>query len=151
MSSPQGPRLLVPDELKDVLDRSFDDKASVVLAAVGAENRPLASFRSSVKPHGDSGLSFWARHAKGGTMDALRVNPHVSVLLRSPTTPLMQFHGRARIVEDAAATRRIYDAMPEPERRADPEAKGCAVIVDLDRIEGVLRIGPDGPVYLKLP
>jgi hypothetical protein len=143
--------LVLPDTLKDVLDRSFDEKASVVLAAVGADNRPLASFRSSVKAHGAGALSFWARHAQGGTMDALRVNPHVSVLLRSATTPLMQFHGRARIVEDAALTKRIYDAMPEPERRADPDAQGAAVIVDLDRVEGVLRLGPDGPEYLKLP
>jgi len=32
----------------------------------------------------------------------------------------------------------------------DPERKGVAVIVDLDRVEGVLRIGPDGREFVRL-
>jgi hypothetical protein len=73
------------------------------------------------------------------------------LLLRSATVPMLHFYGRARIVTDEAERRRIWDAMPEPERKVDPDYKGAAVVVALDRVEGVLRLGPDGPVRVQLP
>jgi hypothetical protein len=151
MSSSEAAPVVLTAELRDILERAFDEKATVVVAAVGPQGEPLVSFRSSLKPYGESRLSFWARKAHGATMDALDANPRVAVLLRSPSVPMLQFRGRARIVQGEAERRRIYDAMPEPERKADAERKGAAVVVDLEQVDGVLRLGADGPVYCRLP
>ena len=70
--------------------------------------------------------------------------------MRSATVPMLQFQGRARVAETPAELARIYEAAPQPEQAADAERKGTGVIIDLDRIEGVLRIGPDGPVFCRM-
>ena len=51
--------------------------------------------------------------------------------------------GRARIAEGAERDR-VYESAPEFEQRADPERKGVGVIVDLDRVEGMLGLDDQG-------
>ena len=80
----------------------------------------------------------------------IRANPNVALVYRSATTPALQFHGRARIAADEAERTRVFESAPEREQASDPERKGVAVIVDLDRIEGVLKFGPDGPEFVRL-
>jgi hypothetical protein len=64
--------------------------------------------------------------------------------------PVLQFHGTARIADDVADRKRVFESAPEREQNSDPESKGAAIIVDLTRVDGVLRIGPEGPVFVKL-
>jgi hypothetical protein len=72
------------------------------------------------------------------------------MIYRSPTTPLLQFHGRARITTDEAERERVFENAPERERESDPERKGVAIVIDLAKVEGVLKFGPDGPEFVKL-
>ena len=34
--------------------------------------------------------------------------------------------------------------------KSDPERKGVAIVIDLAKVEGVLKFGPDGPEFVKL-
>jgi hypothetical protein len=122
----------------------------LLLAAVSPDGRPVVSFRGSVQTYSDDQLGLWARNGQGGALDAIRANPNVVLVYRSPTTPVLQFHGRARVAENDEERSRVFDNAPEREQAADPERKGVAVIVDLDRVEGVLRIGPDGREFVRL-
>jgi hypothetical protein len=72
------------------------------------------------------------------------------MMYRSATTPMLQFHGRARIATDEAERERVFGNAPEREQKSDPERKGVAIVIDLVKVEGVLKIGPDGPVFVKL-
>ena len=72
------------------------------------------------------------------------------LVYRSATTPVLQFHGRARVADNEPERSRVYDSAPDRERAADPERKGVAVIIDLDRVEGVLKFGPSGPEFVRL-
>lgn len=83
-------------------------------------------------------------------MTAIRHNPNVAMVYRSATTPVLQFHGRARITDDPVERARVFENAPERERQSDPERRGAAIVVDLDRIEGVLKRGPDGPVFCRM-
>jgi hypothetical protein len=98
----------------------------------------------------DTQLSFWVRNAEGGTIEAIKDNPHVALMYRSQSVPLLQFIGRARIIDNPAECNRAFDLAPEMERASDPERKGRAVIVDLDEVKGVLGFGADGPIYCHL-
>ena len=150
MTSPTGNSLALTDEIKALVDNALANGAPLLLAAVSPDGKPVASFRGSVQTYSDDQLGLWARNAEGGTLDAIRANPNVVLVYRSATTPVLQFHGRARITSDEAERARVFESAPEREQKADPERKGAAVIVDLDRVEGVLKFGPNGPEFVRL-
>jgi hypothetical protein len=144
------PTLALTDELKNLVNNALAGGAPLLLAAVSPDGKPVLSFRGSVQTYSDDQLGLWARNGQGGTLDAIRGNPNVVLVYRSATTPVLQFHGRARVAESDRERSEVYDSAPERERAADPERKGVAVIVDLDRVEGVLKIGPGGPEFVRL-
>jgi hypothetical protein len=142
--------LALTDELKTLVNDALANGSPLLLVAVSTDKRPVASFRGSVQTYSDDQLGLWARNREGGTLDAIRANPNVVLVYRSATTPVLQFHGRARITDDASEVSRVFESAPAREQAADPERKGAAVIVDLDRVEGVLKFGADGPVFVRL-
>jgi len=149
MPPPSNPSLALTDELKALVNNALAQGAPLLLAAVSPDGKPVLSFRGSVQTYSDDQLGLWARNGQGGTLDAIRANPNVVLVYRSATTPVLQFHGRARVAESEQERSRVFDMAPEREQAADPERKGVAVIVDLDRVEGVL-IGPNGREFVRL-
>jgi hypothetical protein len=149
MSEPAQP-FAMTEEIKALVNGALEGGNPMLLAAVSADAKPVLSFRGSLQTHSNDQLGLWARHATGVTMEAIQANANVVLVYRSATTPVLQFHGRARIAQDEAERNAVFEAAPAREQAADPERKGAAVIIDLDRIEGVLRRGPDGPVFCRL-
>jgi hypothetical protein len=49
----------------------------------------------------------------------------------------MRFYGDARVLTDGADRDKVWELIPEAERKPDPEKKGAAVLVRLDRIEEI--------------
>ena len=47
-----------------------------------------------------------------------------------------QFEGRAEVSDDPAVHDTVYGAAPQPEKDKDPDRKGTAVLVTLDRVVG---------------
>lgn len=145
-----GPQFALTPEISALVAGAFDAGNVLLLAAVDRDRKPLLSFRGSTVVFSDTQLSFWARNAEGGTMQAIRENPHVALMYRSQSVPLLQFVGRARIADSPAERDRAFDLAPERERAGDPEREGRAVIVDLDEVKGVLGFGKDGPIFCHL-
>lgn len=85
-------------------------------------------------------------------MEGIKVNPEVALMYRDAAKRiLLQFSGRARIATDKAERDRVYEAAPEVEQRADPERKGEGVVIDLDRVEGMLGLNDEGrPNFVRL-
>jgi hypothetical protein len=150
MTLPTHTPLTLTDEIKALVNKALANGTPILVAAVTPDGKPTVSFRGSVQTYSDDQLGFWARHAEGGTIDAIRSNPNVVLVYRSATTPVLQFHGRARIASDGMERTQVFESAPQREQDADPERKGAAVIVDLDRVEGVLKFGPDGPEFVRL-
>jgi hypothetical protein len=148
--SPSSTQLKLTPELHSKINNALTDGSPLVLAVVDPSGQPYLSFRGSLQTYSDTQLGLWARLGHGTTVEAIRHNPKVALIYRSASTPLLQFHGRARIATDEIERERVFSAAPEPERKADPDKKGLAIIIDLARIEGVLRVGPDGPVWCRM-
>jgi hypothetical protein len=72
------------------------------------------------------------------------------MIYRSATTPVLQFHGRARITMDEAERERVFENAPEHEQKSDPERKGATIVIDLAKVEGVLNSAPTGAEFVKL-
>jgi hypothetical protein len=135
--------------IRQAVSEALNDALPMTLAYVDGAGVPHLSLRGSIHVHGDRELAIWVRDPEGGFLRALEEHPSVALWYRNPanrTTYL--FTGRARVVTDADATRAIYEATPERERNVDPRARGKAVLVELDRIEGA---GPEGRVLMERP
>ena len=143
------PLVLTP-EIKSLVKNALASGNPMLLAVVTPENKPSLSYRGSTQAYSDDQLGLWIRNTAGGTLEAIRKNPHVAMMYRSATTPLLQFHGRARITTDEAERKRVFENAPEREQKSDPERKGVAIIIDLDKVAGVISLGPNGPVFAQL-
>jgi general stress protein 26 len=137
--------LQLTQEIKDLVNNGLASGNPLVLAVVTALNRPRLSFRGSTQVYSDDQLCFWLRNTGGETIDAIKHNPNVALMYRSATTPFLQFQGRARITTDDAERVRVFESAPEREQKSDPERKGLAIIIDLDKVEGVLGFDDKGP------
>lgn len=94
--------LTLTQEIKDLVNGSLESGNPILLAAVDRESRPVLSFRGSTIVHADDQLGLWVRNVQGGTIEAIGHNPHVALMYRSATVPLLKFEGRARIAADLA-------------------------------------------------
>jgi hypothetical protein len=144
-----SPLALTP-EISALVTGALDSGNVLLLAAVDRDRKPLLSFRGSTAVFSETQLSFWARNAAGGTLDAIGQNPHAALMYRSQSVPLLQFIGRARITDDPMERDRVFNLAHEKERASDPERKGRAVIVDLDEVKGVLGFNKDGRILCHL-
>jgi hypothetical protein len=119
----------------------------IVVAYVDGEGAPHLSLRGSTQPYSDTQLAMWVRDPAGGLLAAIRTNPHVALFYRDPATRTSyQFAGRAHADGDADVRERVFANTPEPERNTDARRLGVAVVIDLDRVEGV---GPDGRLRME--
>jgi len=150
MTSQTQGKLILTQEIKDLVNGALESGNPILLAAVDARNRPVLSFRGSTAVHGDDSLGLWVRNVEGGTVEAIRHNPQVALMYRSATVPFVKFEGRAYVATDPAERDQVFEAAPERERKADLERKGLAVVIELDKVSGVLGFGPDGPIFVGL-
>jgi hypothetical protein len=151
MASPLSPSpVKLTQEIKELVNGALESGNPILLAVVDSDNRPVLSFRGSTAVHSDDQLGLWIRNNQGGTIEAIKRNPQVALMYRSATVPMLQFQGRARIATDAAERNRVFDAAPERERNSDPERKGTAIVIDLDRVNGILGFDKDGPIWVQM-
>ncbi len=143
------PFALTPD-IAALVNGALDAGHPLLLAVVDASHKPVLSFRGSAVVFSDTQLSFWARNADGGTLEAIRQNANVALVYRSATVPVLQFTGRARITDDPSERDRAFDLSHEKERARDPDRKGRAVVIDLDRVTGVLGFDNGAPIFVDL-
>jgi hypothetical protein len=133
--------------IRQAVNDALADALPMTLAYVDGAGAPHLSLRGSIHVHAERELAIWVRDPEGGFLRAIGEHPSVALWYRNPTNRSnYQFTGRARVLTDAVATRAVYDATPERERNLDPRARGRAVVVELDRIEGA---GPDGRVLME--
>lgn len=147
---PDPSPLIITPEIAELVTGAMDSGNILLLAVVDRDHRPVLSYRGSAAVFSDTQLSFWARNAEGGTVDAIRQNPQVALMYRSQAVPLLQFSGRAHVTDDAGERERAFSLAHEREQKADPERRGLAVIVDLDEVKGVLGFTDEGPRFCHM-
>jgi len=134
--------LSLTDDVKQAIAGALMNGTPVVVAYVDAEGVPHLSLRGSTQPYSDTQLAIWVRDPGGGMLRALPTNPAVALFYRDPATrAAYTFTGRASIATDPDVRDTVYAHTPAPERNIDARRLGSAVIVDLDRVEGM---GPAG-------
>jgi hypothetical protein len=134
---PPAPLTLDVTQYADAVNNAFYNQAVCTIATSNGPEPDVAlkgSFMVWDKDH----LAYWER-GLNETLAAIRVNPKVAVLVRPKGTPPVRFYGEAHAVQDADQREAVYQRVIPEEQGRDPEKKGIAVLIRVDRI----RQGPN--------
>lgn len=101
--------------------------------ATSLDGQPDLAFKGSLMVWDGEHLAYWERSLME-TYAGLRSSPRVAVLYRQPGQPPLRFYGEARFVNDAALRERVWERVIPRERAQDPEKKGHAVLIRIDRV-----------------
>ena len=125
------------DEMRNKLATARADGTTVMAASIEPDGYPKFSYYGSLHVFSSDQLALWHRTPDSGLVTRLDAHPKMTFLYRHPTEPIFwQFSGRARVVEDEDVREKVYEGMPEGEKAFDPDRRGKAVIIDVDRVVG---------------
>jgi len=131
------------DDMRDRLASALADGCPVVAASVDADGQPHLSFFGTTQVYGPDQLAIWVRDPAAAFLHRIAGHPRVAFLYRNGAERVMyQFHGVGRPVADEDVRRRVYERSTEVERSLDPDRRGVAVLIDVDRVRGRLRGEP---------
>lgn len=114
------------------VDAAYTDGLPMVVGTAGPQG-PDVAFKGSLMVWDRDHLAWWER-ALGEQLEALRVDPRVVALYRKPGSPPLRFYGEARFVEGGELRDQVWDRTVEGEKQNDPERRGFAVLVRVDRV-----------------
>jgi hypothetical protein len=89
------------------------------------------------------------RKATGGLIDALASNDRVALQYRDNSTrTTLTIAGRAQVSIDEGVREAVLRRSSEVEQLHDPQRRGAAALIDIDRVQGT---SPFGSVLVEQP
>jgi hypothetical protein len=139
---PSAPEpLRITETMAEVVNGAMDSGAPIVLGYVNDQGQPRLSFRGTTQVYSEDQLAVWARYEDAGLPTAIQNNPRVSVVYYARGSGNLIFEGRAHLDNEPAVRDHVFEHSPVVEQRADPERKGVAILIDVDRVTG--RLGSE--------
>ena len=132
----------IPRALHEHINTAFPAHVCLV-ATVLPSGYAQVSPRGSTMVYDDEHLALWER-GKGSTNAHLRDGTKVTVFLRKPPLResgllpkggIARFYGTARIHRAGPAYDEVWKRLVQPEKDRDPERKGFAVLIRVERAE----------------
>ena len=133
---------IIPKVLHEHINTAFP--ANVCLVATVLPNGfAQVSPRGSTMAFDDEHLALWER-GKGSTNAQLRDGTKITVFLRKPLLReagilpkggIARFYGTAKIHKSGPAYEEVWQRLVQPEKDRDPEKKGFAVLIHVERAE----------------
>ncbi|MBV9168546.1 MAG: pyridoxamine 5'-phosphate oxidase family protein [Chloroflexi bacterium] len=140
MTQPAAPPPLTFDLTRyaDAVNTAFYNQSSSVCVVATSDGSDVdLALKGSFMVWDQDHLAYWER-AMNETLAAIQRNPRVAVLVRPKGASPMRFYGAARVVDESSLRDAVYDRVIPEEQARDPEKKGVAVLIRVDRI----RQGP---------
>jgi hypothetical protein len=117
----------------------WDDERGMTtaLVATSLEGEPDIALKGSLMVWDKDHLAWWER-IKRATFAAVGAGGRVAVFVRNPVrdphTKGLRFYGVARVVDDPELRLAIWERVIASERALDPDCRGDAVLVRIDRV-----------------
>jgi predicted pyridoxine 5'-phosphate oxidase superfamily flavin-nucleotide-binding protein len=126
----------ITDEMKDRVNKAFDDKKYCVWATTSSDGHPDLSFRGSTFVFDDEHIAFWDR-SLGTSSTNLENNPYVCMLYYDAAARTgWRFYGTAAVYKEGDLRQQIMKGVVKGELDKDPDRKGYGVLVRVDKIRG---------------
>ena len=130
--------------MRDLLNNALADGTPCLVGTATKDGHPQISPKGSVVVFNDDTLCYWERSNRGAARHVSE-NPHITIFYRNAArikeipyrAGCIRFYGDARLVTGGADRDRVWELIPEAERKPDPEKKGTAVLVRVDKIEEI--------------
>jgi uncharacterized protein len=133
---------MIPKVLHEHINTAFP--ANVCLVGVALpDGYAQISPRGSTMVYDDQHLALWER-GKGSTNAQLQDGSKLTVFLRKPALReagilpkggIARFYGTARVHKSGPVYDRVWDKLIQPEKDRDPQKKGFAVLIRVERAE----------------
>lgn len=122
------------EEMKTAINTSFTDGLALLVGTASKAGMPDMAYKGSTMAFDGDHLAFWER-SHGQTLRNLDENPQVCLIYRNPQTRLaFKFFGVAQLLKEGPVRQQIMDRTVEFELSRDPERKGVAVLIRVDKI-----------------
>jgi general stress protein 26 len=124
----------ISDQMKELVDHALANGSPCILATVSADGEPDIGYKGSMMVFDNDSLAYWER-TKRVHMKNVKENPRVVVLFRdAKTKAAWRFHGTATLHESGSVRDQVMARTVKDELDKDPERKGAAVVIRLDKI-----------------
>lgn len=126
--------IALTDQMREMVDSALANGCPCVLATASAAGEPDIGFKGSTMVFDNESLAYWER-TRRQHLKNLSENPRVVVLFRDPKSKVnWRFHGVATVHQDGALREQVMERVVPAELEKDPERKGAAVIIRVDRV-----------------
>ena len=132
----------IPKTLQPHINTAFPDFVCLV-GTVQPDGYAQISPRGSTMVFDDDHLALWER-GKGSTTAAIKDGTKVTVYFRKPQLRadgvlpkggIARFYGTAKVVKSGPQYEQVWTKLVQPEKDRDPEKKGFAVLIRIERAE----------------
>ena len=126
--------IAINDQMKELVDNALANGSPCILATVSGDGEPDIGYKGSMMVFDNESLAYWER-TKRVHMKNVKENPRVIVLFRdAKTKAAWRFHGTATMHESGTIRDQVMARTVKDELDKDPERKGAAVVIRLDKI-----------------
>jgi Pyridoxamine 5'-phosphate oxidase len=132
----------IPKALHEHINSAFPTNVCLV-ATVLPNGYAQVTARGSTMVFDDDHIALWER-GRGSTNANLKDGTKVTIFFRKPELRtngmlpkggIARFYGVAAIHKSGPVYDRVWDKLIQPEKNGDPEKKGCAVLIKIERAE----------------
>jgi general stress protein 26 len=122
------------DEMRNMVNPALANGCPCILATASADGEPDIGYKGSMMIFDDESLAYWER-TKRQHLKNLTQNPKVVVLFRdAKSKAAFRFHGTATVLDDGPVREQVMARTVPAELEKDPERKGAAVVIKLDKV-----------------
>lgn len=126
--------IALTDEMKAAFETALADGAPVLVASASKDGMPDIAFKGSAMIFDSEHVAFWER-ALGTTFRNFQENPGACVLYRNPKTrTAWKMFGQATVHTAGEIRQQVMDRTIQLELDRDPERKGVAIVIRIDRV-----------------
>lgn len=135
----------IPKKIHEPIDTAFPMHVCTV-GTVLANGYAQITPRGSVQVYDDNTISLWER-GRGSTTDQMQDGSKVTVFYFNydhvqsgilPIAGIARLYGVAEIHKSGPVYDRVWERLIQPEKDRDPEKKGWAVLIKVERSEDLL-------------
>lgn len=131
----------IPKALHEHINTAFPANVAQI-ATVLPTGFAQVTMRGSTQVYDDDHISLWER-GRGSTTDNLKDGSKVTVFFRKPELratilpkgAVARLYGTAKIYKSGPIYEKVWERLIQPEKDRDPEKKGFAVLIKIDRAE----------------
>src|SRR5580693_3696405 len=132
----------IPKTLQPHINSAFPDNVCLVATAL-PNGYAQVSPRGSTMVFDDDHLALWER-GRGSTTENLTDGSKVTVYFRKPQLRadgvlpkggIARFYGTAKLAKSGPEYEKVWTQLVQPEKDRDPDKKGFAVLIKVERAE----------------